>query len=194
MAYLVLARKYRPTSFADIIGQEHVVRTLCNAIRADRVHHAFLFSGARGVGKTTTARVSGPGPELRAGAHDGALRDVCRLARRSLAAAVPMCSRSTVRRTPASTTCVSCGRASSYLPSRGRFKIYIIDEVHMLSQAAFNALLKTLEEPPAHVKFIFATTEPHKIPVTILSRCQRFDFRRVSDTALSEHLRARSGG
>ncbi len=188
MSYLVLARKYRPGTFADIIGQEHVVRTLENAIKLDRVHHAFLFTGARGVGKTTTARV--------------------------LARALNCEKGPTI--TPCG-TCVSCTEIAAsnspdvleidgasnrgidnvrelreavrYLPSRGRLKLYIIDEVHQLTSEAFNALLKTLEEPPPHVKFIFATTEPQKIPVTILSRCQRFDFRRVSGAALSEHLR-----
>ncbi len=187
MAYLVLARKYRPSIFEEMVGQDHVVRTLQNAIKHDRVHHAFLFTGARGVGKTSAARIlaraincaQGPSPtpcgecpscvEL----QKGASTDVLEI-------------------DGASNTGVDNVReireAVRYLPQSGRFKIYIIDEVHMLSQAAFNALLKTLEEPPAHVKFIFATTEPHKIPITILSRCQRFDFRRVSRANLTSHL------
>lgn len=166
MSYLVLARKHRPQTFDQIVGQEHIVRTLQNAIATERLHHAFLFTGARGVGKTTTARVLAraldcEGPdlfEIDAASNTG-VDNVREL-------------RDNVR----------------YMPSRGTYKIYLIDEVHMLSQAAFNALLKTLEEPPAHVKFIFATTEPQKVPVTILSRCQRFDFRRVSVARLVEHL------
>ncbi len=188
VTYLALARKYRPKLFSDIVGQEHVVRTLTNAISMDRVHHAFLFTGARGVGKTTTARIlaaalngeGGPATEpdlndpLCADIASGACPDVLEI-------------------DGASNTGVDNIRELRenvrYLPSRARFKLYIIDEVHMLSTAAFNALLKTLEEPPAHVKFIFATTEPHKIPVTILSRCQRFDFRKVPMAQLTEHLK-----
>ena len=188
MTYLALARKYRPKLFSDIVGQEHVVQTLTNAISMDRVHHAFLFTGARGVGKTTTARIlaaalngeGGPATEpdlndpLCADIASGACPDVLEI-------------------DGASNTGVDNIRELRenvrYLPSRARFKLYIIDEVHMLSTAAFNALLKTLEEPPSHVKFIFATTEPHKIPVTILSRCQRFDFRKVPMALLTEHLK-----
>lgn len=188
MSYLVLARKHRPTSFADIIGQPHVVRTLTNAITTGRVHHAFLFTGARGVGKTTTARVlaralncaQGPTPSPCGGCTS--------------------CTEIGLGNSPdvleidgASNTGVDNVRELRenvrYLPSRSRFKLYIIDEVHMLSTAAFNALLKTLEEPPAHVKFVFATTEPQKIPITILSRCQRFDFRKVPVAGLTEHVR-----
>ena len=178
MSYLVLARKWRPQRFEDVIGQEHVVRTLSNAITNNRLAHAYLFTGARGVGKTSVARIlakalnceKGPAPtpcnscshcnEITSGSNvdvleiDGAsntgVDDVREL-------------RENVR----------------YLPQSSRYRIYIIDEVHMLSVAAFNALLKTLEEPPPHVIFIFATTEPHKIPATILSRCQRFDFSRI---------------
>ena len=188
MSYLVLARKYRPTTFGDIVGQEHVVRTLANAIKLGRVHHAFLFTGARGVGKTTTARV---------------LARALNCAKGPTAEPCGTCAACTEIASGASPDVLEIDGASNtgvdnvrelrenvrYLPSRGRFKLYIIDEVHMLSTAAFNALLKTLEEPPPHVKFIFATTEPHKIPVTILSRCQRFDFRRVSVQQLGEHVK-----
>ncbi len=188
MAYLVLARKYRPTLFADLVGQEHIVRTLDNAIALDRVHHAFLFTGARGVGKTTTARVfaralnCAQGPTTTPCGTCGPCRDI-------LAGRAP----DVLEIDGASHTGVDHVRdlleSVRYLPASGRYKIYVIDEVHMLSTAAFNALLKTLEEPPAHVKFVFATTEPHKIPITILSRCQRFDFRRVSVAKLVGHLR-----
>jgi DNA polymerase III subunit gamma/tau len=189
MAYVALARKYRPAHFAEIVGQEHVVRTLQNSIRLDRVHHAFLFTGARGVGKTTTARVlacalnseGGPTPEPRLDSP------VCQEIMRGDNPDV-------IEIDGASNTGVDNIRelreATRYMPQRGGYKIYIIDEVHMLSHAAFNALLKTLEEPPAHVKFIFATTEPQKIPATILSRCQRFDFRKVGVMALTQHFRS----
>ena len=188
MSYLALARKYRPQTFADIVGQEHVVRTLQNSIKMDRVHHAFLFTGARGVGKTTTARIlaaalnAEAGPSLEPSSDD------------------PICAEIAAGSCPdlreidgASNNGVDNIRElidnARYLPSRARYKIYIIDEVHMLSKGAFNALLKILEEPPPHVKFMFATTEPQKIPVTILSRCQRFDFRKVSVGQLTNHLK-----
>jgi len=188
MSYLVLARKWRPQTFGDLIGQEHVSRTLGNAITSGRVHHAFLFTGARGVGKTSAARIlakalnceQGPTPEpcgqcpscLEIAASQGI--DVFEI-------------------DGASNTGVDDVRELRenirYLPSRSRFKIFIIDEVHMLSINAFNALLKTLEEPPEHAKFVFATTEPHKIPITILSRCQRFDFRKIPLGQVVERLR-----
>ncbi len=188
MSYLVLARKYRPTSFADIVGQDHVVRTLKNAIALDRVHHAFLFTGARGVGKTTTARVLARALNCEKGPTADPC-GVCAACKEIASGGSP----DVLEIDGASNTGVDNVRelreTVRYLPSRGRCKLYIIDEVHMLSTAAFNALLKTLEEPPPHVKFIFATTEPHKIPVTILSRCQRFDFRKVSVPQLLDHVR-----
>jgi DNA polymerase III subunit gamma/tau len=189
VSYLVLARKWRPQQLAEILGQEHVTRTLTNALVSGRIAHAFLFTGARGVGKTSAARI--------------------------LAKAL-CCERDGA---PTATPCGECtacveiaeGRATDvfeidaasntgvanvreiidnvrYLPSKARFKIYIIDEVHMLSTGAFNALLKTLEEPPSHVKFILATTDVHKVPVTILSRCQRYDFRRIPLTRVAKRL------
>ena len=186
--YLVLARKYRPTALADMVGQEHIIRTLQNAIAQGRVHHAFLFTGARGVGKTSTARILARALNCEQGptATPCGTCSVCQEILTGRSADV-------LEIDGASNTGVDSVRELRdnvrYLPSHGRTKLYIIDEVHMLSQAAFNALLKTLEEPPPHVKFIFATTEPHKIPVTILSRCQRFDFRRVSVPALTGHIR-----
>jgi DNA polymerase-3 subunit gamma/tau len=202
MAYTVLARKYRPQRFDDLVGQEHVSRTLTNAIKSERVAHAFLFTGARGVGKTTTARLlakalnceKGPTPnpcnacaactqitqgtnmdvlEIDGASHNG-VDDV-----RSLQESLP------------------------YRPANGRFKVVIVDEVHMLSGGAFNAFLKTLEEPPEHVKFILATTELHKVPITIRSRCQRHDFRliklaeiatRICEILASEKIEADDAG
>lgn len=186
--YLVLARKYRPSTLTDMVGQEHIVRTLQNAIAQGRVHHAFLFTGARGVGKTSMARILARALNCEQG-PTATPCGTCSVCLEILAGR----SADVLEIDGASNTGVDSVRELRdnvrYLPSHGRTKLYIIDEVHMLSQAAFNALLKTLEEPPPHVKFIFATTEPHKIPVTILSRCQRFDFRRVSVPALTEHIR-----
>ena len=189
VSYLALARKYRPRAFADMVGQEHVVRTLQNSITMDRVHHAFLFTGARGVGKTTTARIlaaalnAEAGPSIEPPEGDS----IC------LEIAGGRCP-DVLEIDGASNNGVDHIRdlrdSARFLPSRARYKLYIIDEVHMLSKEAFNALLKILEEPPAHVKFIFATTEPQKIPVTILSRCQRFDFRKVSVGQLTNHLKS----
>jgi DNA polymerase-3 subunit gamma/tau len=188
MSYLVLARKWRPQLFDDLVGQEHVARTLKNAIAADRVHHAFLFTGARGVGKTSAARIfakalncdQGPTPEPCGQCAS------CREITDSQGIDVQEID-------GASNTGVDDIRELRenirYLPSRSRYKIFIIDEVHMLSINAFNALLKTLEEPPPHAKFIFATTEPHKIPATILSRCQRFDFKKIGLVAVQARLR-----
>jgi DNA polymerase-3 subunit gamma/tau len=188
VSYLVLARKWRPQTFSDLIGQEHVSRTLQNAIGSGRVAHAFLFTGARGVGKTSAARILAKALEC----ENGPSSEPCN--------ACPACTSITAGNAVdvfeidgASNTGVEDIRELreniKYLPSSLRFKIFIIDEVHMLSTSAFNALLKTLEEPPAHVKFIFATTEPHKVPVTILSRCQRFDFKRITLQRIIERLR-----
>ncbi len=192
-AYQVLARKYRPRSFADLIGQEALVQTLSNAIKTDRIAHAFLLTGIRGVGKTTTARIIARALNCTGeDGNGGPTTEPCGVC--------DACVSIMQDRHPdilemdaASRTGVDDIREiidnASYLPSSARYKIYIIDEVHMLSRNAFNALLKTLEEPPAHVKFIFATTELRKIPVTILSRCQRFDLRRIAPEQLTTHLK-----
>ena len=179
MSYLVLARKYRPQSFEDLVGQEHVSQTLGNAIKTGRVHHAFLFTGARGVGKTSAARIFAKALNC----EQGLTPQPCNVCQSCLEISSGQ-GLDVFEIDGASNTGVDDVRDLRenirYLPSRSRYKIFIIDEVHMLSINAFNALLKTLEEPPAHAKFIFATTEPHKIPITILSRCQRFDFRKIS--------------
>jgi len=188
MAYEVLARKWRPQQFGDVVGQEHVTRTLTNAIESGRVAHAYIFIGSRGIGKTTSARIlakalnceKGPTP------HPCDECDSCKevMAGNSL---------DVIEIDGASNNGVDQVRDlrdnARYTPARGPYKIYIIDEVHMLSTAAFNALLKTLEEPPPHVKFIFATTDVHKVLPTILSRCQRFDLRRISVQDIVDRLR-----
>ena len=188
MAYLVLARKWRPQNFADLIGQEHVGRTLANAIRSGRIHHAFLFTGARGVGKTSAARILAKALNCEAGLSDTPCGTCSSCLEITAGQGLDV-----IEIDGASNTGVDDVRELRdnirYLPSRSRYKIFIIDEVHMLSTSAFNALLKTLEEPPPHAKFIFATTEPHKIPVTILSRCQRFDFRKIPLVKVAAKLR-----
>ncbi|MEG3180353.1 DNA polymerase III subunit gamma/tau [Sphingomonas sp. LT1P40] len=191
-AYRVLARKYRPQTFAELIGQDAMVQTLGNAIRRDRLAHAFLLTGVRGVGKTSTARLIAKalnciGPDE----QGGPTIDPCGVCEpcRAIAEGRHI---DVIEMDAASHTGVDDVReiidASRYAAVSARYKIYIIDEVHMLSKNAFNALLKTLEEPPGHVKFLFATTEVQKVPVTVLSRCQRFDLRRISAAALAEHF------
>ncbi len=187
MSYQVFARKYRPRTFADVLGQEHVVRTLRNAIAQNRLAHAYLFVGPRGTGKTSTARIFAKalncpeGPKIDFDPDDPVCVEIAE--GRSL---------DVLEIDGASNNGVDQVRdlreSVKYAPSRCRFKIYYIDEVHMLSTAAFNALLKTLEEPPPHVKFIFATTEANKILPTIISRCQRFDLRRIPLGIIADHL------
>jgi len=188
MSYTVLARKYRPQSFDDLVGQEHVARTLANAIASGRVAHAFLFTGVRGVGKTTTARLLAKALNC----EKGPTASPCN--------ACPQCEEITsghdldvLEMDGASNNSVDDVRrlqeSIPYRPARDRSKIIIVDEVHMLSQGAFNAFLKTLEEPPPHVKFIFATTESHKVPVTIRSRCQRYDFRLIPQGIIADRVR-----
>jgi DNA polymerase-3 subunit gamma/tau len=187
VSYLVLARKYRPQRFADLVGQDHVARTLTNAIALGRVHHAFLFTGARGIGKTSAARILAKALCC----EKGPTADPCGTCAlcQSIASGQSV---DVLEIDGASNTGVDDVRTLRegvrYVPAEARKKVYIIDEVHMLSTSAFNALLKTLEEPPAHVVFIFATTEAHKIPATILSRCQRYDFKLLSTQALTLHL------
>lgn len=189
--YRVLARKYRPQNFDQLIGQDTLVRTLKNAIDSGRVAHAFMLTGVRGVGKTTTARIIAKalnytGPDGKSGPTTGPTDD-CDTCRAIAEDRHP----DVMEMDAASRTGVDDIReildGVRYAPSSARYKVYIIDEVHMLSKNAFNALLKTLEEPPPHVKFIFATTEIRKVPVTVLSRCQRFDLRRVDPETLTKH-------
>ena len=187
MSYLVLARKYRPQRFSELVGQEHVARTLVNAIAQNRVHHAFLFTGARGVGKTSAARILAKALSCEKGptAEPCGVCDICQeiAGGRSVdVIEIDAASNTKVEETKAVLEGVR------YLPARARRKVYIIDEVHMLSAHSWNALLKTLEEPPPHVVFVFATTEAHKIPGTILSRCQRFDFKLIPTGRLAGHL------
>jgi DNA polymerase III subunit gamma/tau len=187
VSYLVLARKYRPQRFADLAGQEHVARTLTNAIELGRVHHAFLFTGARGIGKTSAARILAKALCCEKGPTANPCGE-CAICQSIVSGQ----SVDVLEIDGASNTGVDDVRTLRegvrYLPAEARKKVYIIDEVHMLSTSAFNALLKTLEEPPPHVVFIFATTESHKIPATILSRCQRYDFKLLSTSALATHL------
>jgi DNA polymerase-3 subunit gamma/tau len=187
VSYLVLARKYRPQGFADLVGQEHVARTLTNAITLGRVHHAFLFTGARGVGKTSAARIlaralcCAEGPT----ATPCGRCDFCREITSGQSVDVVEIDGASNRGVDDART---LREAVRYAPAHGRKKVTIIDEVHMFTTEAFNALLKTLEEPPPHAVFILATTEVHKIPITILSRCQRYDFKLIPTKRLVDHL------
>ena len=190
--YQVLARKYRPATFADLIGQEAMVRTLKNAFAADRIAHAFVMTGVRGVGKTTTARIIAKGLNcIGPDGKGGPTTEPCLVCDQCKAIAEGR-HVDVMEMDAASRTGVGDIReiidSVHYRAASARYKIYIIDEVHMLSTSAFNALLKTLEEPPAHVKFIFATTEIRKVPVTVLSRCQRFDLKRIEPEVMMEHL------
>src|SRR6056300_624298 len=192
-AYQVLARKYRPETFADLVGQDAMVQTLRNAFEADRIAQAFIMTGIRGTGKTTTARIIAKGMNcIGPDGTSGPTTDPCGQCEHCVAI---MEGRhvDVMEMDAASRTGVGDIReiidSVHYRAASARYKIYIIDEVHMLSTSAFNALLKTLEEPPAHVKFIFATTEIRKVPVTVLSRCQRFDLRRISVQDIVDRLR-----
>ncbi len=189
MSYQVLARKWRPKSFETLIGQEHVVRALTNALEQQRLHHAYLLTGTRGVGKTTIARILAKSLNCESGitAHPCGVCSACVDIDKGRFIDL-------IEVDAASNTQVDNMRDlldnAQYAPTAGRFKVYIIDEVHMLSRSSFNAMLKTLEEPPAHVKFILATTDPQKMPVTVLSRCLQFNLRQMASTSIVEHCQA----
>ena len=189
MSYQVLARKWRPKSFETLIGQEHVVRALTNALEQQRLHHAYLLTGTRGVGKTTIARILAKSLNCETGitAHPCGVCSACVDIDKGRFIDL-------IEVDAASNTQVDNMRDlldnAQYAPTAGRFKVYIIDEVHMLSRSSFNAMLKTLEEPPAHVKFILATTDPQKMPVTVLSRCLQFNLRQMASTSITEHCQA----
>jgi DNA polymerase-3 subunit gamma/tau len=187
MAYQVLARKWRPQTFEEVVGQEPITRTLQNALTQGRVAHAFLFSGPRGVGKTSVARILAKALNCTAGPtpHPDNTCQVCREITNGSSLDVLEIDGASNRGID---EVRDLREKIKYLPAQGKYKVYIIDEVHMLTKEAFNALLKTLEEPPAHAVFILATTEPHKVPVTILSRCQRYDFRRIPTGLIQEYL------
>ena len=187
MSYQVIARKYRPQRFSEVVGQDHVTQTLTNAVRQNRIAHAYLFCGPRGTGKTTVARIfakclncSG-GPRVDFDDADLRCQEIAE-GRALDVLEIDGASNNGVEQVR------ELRETVKYAPATSKFKIYIIDEVHMLSTAAFNALLKTLEEPPAHVKFLFATTDPERVLPTILSRCQRFDLRRIPAALIVKHL------
>lgn len=187
MSSQVLARKWRPKSFETLVGQDHVVRALTNALEQNRLHHAYLFTGTRGVGKTTLARILAKSLNCETGitAKPCGICNTCTEIDKGRYVDL-------IEVDAASNTQVDAMRDlldnAQYAPTAGRFKVYIIDEVHMLSKSAFNAMLKTLEEPPAHVKFILATTDPQKVPVTVLSRCLQFNLRQMAGTSIVGHL------
>ena len=187
MGYTALYRKFRPQSFSEMVGQEHITKTLRNQITANRVGHAYLFNGGRGTGKTTSAKVLARAINC-LNPNNGEPCNECEICKAALNGSLT----DIVEMDAASNNSVedirSIREEVNFLPTKAKYRVYIIDEVHMLSQGAFNALLKTLEEPPEHVKFILATTEPQKLPATILSRCQRFDFKRISNEDIIKRL------
>ena len=188
MGYTALYRKFRPITFSELVGQEHITRTLKNQIMADRVGHAYLFNGGRGTGKTSSAKILARAINC-LNPKDGEPCNECEICKGALNGSLT----DIVEMDAASNNSVedirSIREEVNFLPTKAKYRVYIIDEVHMLSPGAFNALLKTLEEPPEHVKFILATTEPQKLPATILSRCQRFDFKRISDEDIIKRLK-----
>src|SRR5579864_3910263 len=187
MSYQVLARKWRPRTFETLVGQEHVVKALSNALEQKRLHHAYLFSGTRGVGKTTLARILAKCLNCETGITSRPCGKCSACVEIDAGRFIDL-----IEVDAATNTKVDEMRQllenAVYTPTRGRFKVYVIDEVHMLSASAFNAMLKTLEEPPDHVKFILATTDPQKIPVTVLSRCLQFNLKQMPPAAIVTHL------
>src|SRR5271165_555376 len=188
MSYVVLARKWRPKKFAEMVGQEHVLQALRNALDSGKVHHAFLFTGTRGVGKTTVARILAKSLNCETGVSANPC-GVCAACREiDEGRFVDLIEVDAASRTRVDDTREMLDNVQ-YAPTRGRYKVYLIDEVHMLSNSSFNALLKTLEEPPPHVKFLLATTDPQKLPATVLSRCLQFSLKRLSASLISERLK-----
>ncbi|MGL5147247.1 MAG: DNA polymerase III subunit gamma/tau, partial [Plesiomonas shigelloides] len=187
MSYQVLARKWRPANFAQMVGQTHVLHALTNALSQQRLHHAYLFTGTRGVGKTSLARLFAKGLNCETGitatpcGQCSACREIAE------GRFVDLIEVDAASRTKVDDTREILDNVQ-YRPSRGRFKVYLIDEVHMLSKSSFNALLKTLEEPPEHVKFLLATTDPQKLPVTVLSRCLQFNLKALSELQIQQQL------
>jgi DNA polymerase-3 subunit gamma/tau len=188
MSYQVLARKWRPKSFSSLVGQEHVVQALVNGLDQGRLHHAFLFTGTRGVGKTTIARILAKCLNCETGVTSSPCDECSSCVDIDEGRFVDMMEIDAASRTGVDDM-RELLESVQYMPNRGRHKVYIIDEVHMLSGSSFNALLKTLEEPPEHVKFVLATTDPQKIPVTILSRCLQFNLRRLLPAQVGGYLK-----
>jgi DNA polymerase-3 subunit gamma/tau len=188
MSYLVLARKWRPRRFDEMVGQEHVLRALINALDSGRVHHAFLFTGTRGVGKTTIARILAKALNCEKGVRSNPCCECASCQEIDQGRFVDLIEVDAASRTKVDDTRELLDNVQ-YAPTRGRYKVYLIDEVHMLSGHSFNALLKTLEEPPPHVKFLLATTDPQKVPVTVLSRCLQFNLKRLPPSLIGDRLR-----
>src|ERR1700759_5243143 len=188
MSYVVLARKWRPKRFAEMVGQEHVLRALSNALDSGKVHHAFLFTGTRGVGKTTVARILAKSLNCETNGVSSNPCGVCAACKEiDEGRFVDLIEVDAASRTKVDDTRDMLDNVQ-YAPTRGRYKVYLIDEVHMLSNHSFNALLKTLEEPPPHVKFLLATTDPQKLPITVLSRCLQFNLKRLSVSLIAARL------
>jgi len=187
MSYLVLARKWRPKNFAETVGQEHVLKALQNALESGRLHHAYLFAGTRGVGKTTIARILAKALNCDQGITAEPCGECSACREIDEGRFVDLIEVDAASKTKVDDTRELLDNVP-YAPARGRFKVYLIDEVHMLSRHSFNALLKTLEEPPPHVKFLLATTDPQKLPVTVLSRCLQFNLKRLTPTQIRQQL------
>src|SRR5882757_6012118 len=187
MSYLALARKWRPKKFAELVGQEHVLRSLVNALETNRVHHAFLFTGTRGVGKTTIARILAKCLNCEKGVTATPCGECSACKDIDAGKFFDLIEVDAASRTKVDDTRDLLDNVP-YAPTRGRYKVYLIDEVHMLSTHSFNALLKTLEEPPPHVKFLLATTDPQKLPITVLSRCMQFNLKRLSQALIGKRI------